>query len=51
MSLLEKITKIVDEYCADHPDKILATVHLRNGQNISLDLDDFERIQDLLEES
>jgi len=51
MSLLEKITKIVDEYAADHPNKILASVRLRNGQVISLDLDDFEQIYDLLDES
>lgn len=51
MSLLEKITQIVDAYCADNPEKILARVDLRNGQSITLDLDDFERIYDLLEES
>lgn len=51
MNLFEKIAQIVDEYCADHPDKILASVRLRNGQSISLDLDDFEQIYDLLDES
>lgn len=51
MNLFEKITKIVDEYAADHPNKIFASVRLRNGETISLDLSDFERIYDLLDES
>lgn len=51
MSLLEKITQIVDAYAADHPDKILARVDLRNGKSITLDLDDFERLFDLLDQS
>jgi hypothetical protein len=51
MNTEQKITEIVDEYCADHEDKILARVDLRNGRSVHLTLSDFERIYDALDQS
>lgn len=50
MNTEEKITTIVDEYCADHPDKIIASVRLRDGRSIDLTLSDFENLQSAIEE-